>query len=195
MEQRLAALEKDLMETKKELQHYKDEEKSRQVVYISTPTKETPVAQQKPDAVLVQSTNLGDKSTQSTTSMSMKDLGKYIKDEIGFSYNGYFRSGWATTNKGAPKSWATGSLGRLGNEYTSWFDLQFSQRVYDENGRTAHAVVLLDGNVGQSYSAGWFGDNTTNENYMQFSDMYLTTKGFLPFAPEADFWVGKHQRT
>ena len=27
---------------------------------------------------------------------------------------------------------------------------------------------------------------------MQFSDMYVTTKGFLPFAPEADFWVGKH---
>lgn len=22
--------------------------------------------------------------------------------------------------------------------------------------------------------------------------MYVTTKGFLPFAPEADFWVGKH---
>ncbi|MDY8874460.1 carbohydrate porin, partial [Escherichia coli] len=30
------------------------------------------------------------------------------------------------------------------------------------------------------------------ENFMQFSDMYVTTKGFLPFAPEADFWVGKH---
>lgn len=27
---------------------------------------------------------------------------------------------------------------------------------------------------------------------MQFSDMYVTTQGFLPFAPEADFWVGKH---
>ncbi|MCS5960375.1 hypothetical protein LNP74_12780 [Klebsiella pneumoniae subsp. pneumoniae] len=22
--------------------------------------------------------------------------------------------------------------------------------------------------------------------------MYVNTKGFLPFAPEADFWVGKH---
>ena len=28
---------------------------------------------------------------------------------------------------------------------------------------------------------------------MQFSDIYLTTRGFLPFAPEADFWVGKHK--
>jgi maltoporin len=33
---------------------------------------------------------------------------------------------------------------------------------------------------------------STGENYMQFSDMYVNTTGFLPFAPEADFWVGKH---
>ncbi|WP_282058339.1 carbohydrate porin, partial [Escherichia coli] len=32
-----------------------------------------------------------------------------------------------------------------------------------------------------------------NDNIMQFSDIYLTTRGFLPFAPEADFWVGKHK--
>lgn len=51
---------------------------------------------------------------------------------------------------------------------------------------------MLDGNVGQQYSSGWFGDNAGGENYMQFSDMYVNTKGFLPFAPEADFWVGKH---
>ena len=28
---------------------------------------------------------------------------------------------------------------------------------------------------------------------MQFSDIYLTTRGFLPFAREAEFWVGKHK--
>lgn len=27
---------------------------------------------------------------------------------------------------------------------------------------------------------------------MQFSNIYLTTTGFLPFAPKADFWVGKN---
>ncbi|MGC6745904.1 carbohydrate porin [Escherichia coli] len=47
---------------------------------------------------------------------------------------------------------------------------------------------MMDGNVGQQYSTGWFGDNAGGENFMQFSDMYVTTKGFLPFAPEADFW-------
>ncbi len=36
-----------------------------------------------------------------------------------------------------------------------------------------------------------FGDNAGGENFMLFSDMYVTTKGFLAFAPEADFWVGK----
>ena len=53
---------------------------------------------------------------------------------------------------------------------------------------TVDAVVMMDGNVGQQYSTGWFGDNAGGENFMQFSDMYVTTKGFLPFAPEADFW-------
>ncbi len=47
---------------------------------------------------------------------------------------------------------------------------------------------MLDGNVGQQYSAGWFGDNAGGENYLQFSDMYVNTKGFLPFAREADFF-------
>jgi hypothetical protein len=28
------------------------------------------------------------------SSMTMKDFSKFVKDEIGFSYNGYYRSGW-----------------------------------------------------------------------------------------------------
>ncbi|QOV68845.1 carbohydrate porin [Citrobacter sp. BDA59-3] len=205
IEQRLAALEKDLSETKKELQRYKDEEKNKQAVYFAqtasapapaSATASTAKTTSAPAAVLVQTApapGAQPSKTEDVSSMSIKDLSKFVKDEIGFSYNGYFRSGWATTTNGSPKSWAIGSLGRFGNEYTSWFDLQFSQRVYNENGKSAKAVVMLDGNVGQSYSAGWFGDNSTNENYLQFSDIYLTTTGFLPFAPEADIWVGKHQ--
>ncbi|BDO03344.1 hypothetical protein KAM622c_29310 [Klebsiella quasipneumoniae subsp. quasipneumoniae] len=50
---------------------------------------------------------------------------------------------------------------------------------------------MFDGNVKRQYSAGWFDSNS--ENLMQFSDIYLTTKGFLPFAKDADFWVGKHK--
>ena len=115
-----------------------------------------------------------------------EDFSKFVKDEIGFSYNGYYRSVGGTASHGSPKSWAIGSLGRFGNEYSGWFDLQLKQRVYNENGKRVDAVVMMDGNVGQQYSTGWFGDNA---GFMQFSGY---TKGFLPFAPEADFWVGKH---
>ena len=139
IEQRLAALEKDLSETKKELQRYKDEEKNKQAVYFAqtasapapaSATASTAKTTPAPAAVLVQTApapGAHPSKTEDVSSMSMKDLSKFVKDEIGFSYNGYFRSGWATTTNGSPKSWAIGSLGRFGNEYTSWFDLQFSQ--------------------------------------------------------------------
>lgn len=132
----------------------------------------------------------GDKTT--IESVTLKDISKYIKDDIGFSYQGYFRSGWRTGNHGSPQTYAAGSLGRFGNEMSGWFDLTLNQRVYNQDGRTANAVVTYDGNVGQQYNDAWFGDSA-NENIMQFSDIYLTTRGFLPFAREADFWVGKHK--
>ncbi|CAI8748803.1 carbohydrate porin [Kosakonia quasisacchari] len=122
--------------------------------------------------------------------VTLADISKYVKNDIGFEYSGYFRSGWSTGTRGAPKSYAIGSLGRFGQENSAWFDLQLSQKVYDSGGKVAKAVVMLDGNVGQQYNAGWF--DSTSENVLQFSDIYLTTKGFLPFAPDADFWVGKH---
>lgn len=126
----------------------------------------------------------------SASSMTLADISKYVKDDIGFNYSGYFRSGYAVGNRGSAKSYAIGSLGRFGQENSSWYDLEFSQRVYRDGNKTAKAVVMLDGNVGGQYSAGWF--DSTSDNLLQFSDIYLTTRGFLPFAPEADFWVGKH---
>lgn len=45
--------------------------------------------------------------------MTLKDFSKFVKDEIGFSYNGYYRSGWGTASHGSPKSWAIGSLSTL----------------------------------------------------------------------------------
>jgi len=128
--------------------------------------------------------------TAPVSSMTLSDISKYVKEDIGFNYSGYFRSGYAAGNRGSAKSYAIGSLGRLGQENSSWFDLELSQRVYHEGNKTAKAVVMLDGNVGGQYSAGWF--DSTSDNLLQFSDIYLTTRGFLPFAPEADFWVGKH---
>ena len=79
--------------------------------------------------------------------MTLKDISKYIKDDIGFSYQGYFRSGWGTGNHGSPQTYAAGSLGRFGNEMSGWFDLTLNQRVYNQDGKTANAVVTYDGNV------------------------------------------------
>ena len=79
----------------------------------------------------------------------------------------------------------------FGNQCSGWFDLQLKQRVYNENGKRVDAVVMMDGNVGQQYSTGWFGDNASGRLYAVL-DICDTCKGFLPARPEADFWVGKH---
>ncbi|RUS02320.1 carbohydrate porin [Pectobacterium polaris] len=201
LEKELAANKAELQSTKKELREYKTiaenktqvaanstaKDKTRAVVSVnSSPANHT---------VAASATSSVDVATAANTQqkpLTLDEISKYVKDDIGFSYTGYLRSGWATGTNGSPESYAIGSLGRFGNEHSGWFDLLLTQRVYNKDGKTAHAVVKLDGNVGQQYSAGWFGDNTGNENVLQFSDLYLTTNGFLPFAPEADFWVGKH---
>ncbi len=137
-----------------------------------------------------------EKETEILSELSSKqvhDLALKIKDEIGFNYSGYIRAGVATTTNGGPKDYAIGSLGRYGNENTGWFDLTLSQRVFKDNGREAEAIVTLDGNVSQSNSSGWFGAPSEKGSYLQFSDMYLNTKGFIPSLPETTLWVGKHK--
>lgn len=123
--------------------------------------------------------------------MSIDQLAKAIENEIGFSFHGYFRSGWGTSSNGSPESWANGSLGRFGNEHGSWYDLLFSQKLYDKDGRSAKAVVMMDGNVGESYVKESF--DSDSENMMQFSDIYVSTKGFISAIPDAVFWVGRHK--
>lgn len=223
IEQRLELLETELTENKNELQktkeelgHYKSKVASLQhsiiangyrKAAISEPSKSSPVAdnianengeltQSAENATVKGSQQIAviDSNGEQTTieSVTLKDISKYIKDDIGFSYQGYFRSGWGTGNHGSPETYAAGSLGRFGNEMSGWFDLTLNQRVYNQDGKTANAIVTYDGNVGEQYNDAWFGDSD-NENIMQFSDIYLTTRGFLPFAPDADFWVGKHK--
>ena len=164
VEQRLELLEKALRETQSELKKYKDEEKKKYTPatvnrsvsandqgYAANPFPTSRAA--KPDAVLVKNEEKNASETGSIySSMTLKDFSKFVKDEIGFSYNGYYRSGWGTASHGSPKSWAIGSLGRFGNEYSGWFDLQLKQRVYNENGKRVDAIVMMDGNVGQQYS-------------------------------------------
>ena len=223
IEQRLELLESELSANKKELQKtqsqlstYKDKvavlqksikENEQRKVTAGYPTAASPVAEN----IVNENNEVGEKSapaqvkaTQQVAvintdgkkarveSITMKDLSKFVKDDIGFSYQGYLRSGWGASNHGSSQTYAAGSLGRFGNEMSGWFDLTLNQRVYSQDGKTANAVVTFDGNVGEQYNDAWFGD-TNNENILQFSDIFLTTKGFLPFAPEADFWVGKHK--
>ncbi|EOT1758977.1 MULTISPECIES: carbohydrate porin [Citrobacter] len=223
VEQRLELLESELTANKNELQKTKDElrkyksklaslqqsvvENNYRNTVVSNPSGSSPVAEniKNENGELAQSVaNTQVKGTQQVAvidsngekttieSVTLKDISKYVKDDIGFSYQGYFRSGWGTGNHGSPETYAAGSLGRFGNEMSGWFDLTLNQRVYNQDGKTANAIVTYDGNVGEQYNDAWFGDSD-NENIMQFSDIYLTTRGFLPFAPDADFWVGKHK--
>ncbi|HAT1641441.1 TPA: carbohydrate porin [Raoultella ornithinolytica] len=223
IEQRLELLESELSANKKELQKtqsqlstYKDKvavlqksikENEQRNVTAGYPTATSPVAENianENNEISQRAAPAEVKATQQVAvintdgkkakveSVTMKDLSKFVKEDIGFSYKGYLRSGWGTSNHGSSQTYAAGSLGRFGNEMSGWFDLTLNQRVYNQDGKTANAVVTYDGNVGEQYNDAWFGD-TNNENILQFSDIYLTTKGFLPFAPEADFWVGKHK--
>lgn len=200
IEQRLAALEKDLKETRQELQRYKEQEKQNKTIALVSNHQPRPITANNSSSLAGKSVaSLAEKSvlpattsTENRPTMTIHELSQAVKDDIGFTYSGYFRSGWASGSQGSPKSWAIGSLGRFGNEHTSWYDLILKQRVFNKDGKSAYGVIKLDGNVGQSYSGGWFGEDSSNENKLQFSDIYLTTNGFLPFAPEADFWVGKH---
>lgn len=93
---------------------------------------------------------------------TLKEISEFVKEDIGFAWHGYLRSGWGAASNGSPKEYAIGSLGRFGNEYSSWFDLTFSQRVYEEGGKSAHAVVQLDGNVGAQYGTAWFDKHSEN---------------------------------
>ncbi|MGE0973205.1 carbohydrate porin (plasmid) [Klebsiella sp. WOUb02] len=191
VEQRLELLEKQLAENQQELQSTKQELRKYKAVFDLQPVAGgAGTVAAAPTAAAAESVPVAVSGTTPAQGVTLADISKYVKNDIGFEYSGYFRSGWSTGTRGAPKSYAIGSLGRFGQENSAWFDLQLSQKVYDYGGKVAKAVVMLDGNVGQQYSSGWF--DKDSENLLQFSDIYLTTKGFLPFAPEANFWVGKH---
>lgn len=188
VEQRLEILEKELLTNKDELRVTRSElADSRNKLAELQAT--LPATRQLSDNKTNNETN-NKTNNNAVGNLTLKDISTYVKDDIGFSYQGYLRTGWATSNRGAPQTYATGSLGRFGNELSGWFDLTFNQRVYKNGEKSASAIVTFDGNVGDKYNDAWFDDGS--DNILQFSDIYLTTKGFLPFAPQADFWVGRH---
>ncbi|MGC6745905.1 hypothetical protein ACP0HM_23175 [Escherichia coli] len=89
------------------------------------PIRSRPVVPQNPDAVLVKNEEKNASETGSIySSMTLKDFSKFVKDEIGFELQRLLPFWLGTASHGSPKSWAIGSLGRFGNEYSGWFDLQ-----------------------------------------------------------------------
>ncbi|MDW6004795.1 carbohydrate porin [Vibrio mangrovi] len=131
--------------------------------------------------------------TQEEIDQIVKQVKEEVKKDYGFRYSGYFRAGYATTTDGAPQHYALGSVGRFGNEHTGWYDLKFIQKVFDEEGKTVTAAVTLDGNVSLSKASGWFDAPKADGSYLQYSDMYVTTTGFIPALPGSRLWVGKHK--
>lgn len=144
LETELTENKNELQKTKEELGHYKSKVASLQhsiiangyrKAAISEPSKSSPVAdnianengeltQSAENATVKGSQQIAviDSNGEQTTieSVTLKDISKYIKDDIGFSYQGYFRSGWGTGNHGSPETYAAGSLGRFGNEMSGY---------------------------------------------------------------------------
>ncbi|MBN0872528.1 hypothetical protein JTL93_40530, partial [Pseudomonas aeruginosa] len=93
-------------DTQKELKKYQDQERKRDQIWASwSPPAEGqkrktggatagPKTAVKPDAVLVKNQQPVTDGAPAYSAMTLKDFSKFVKDEIGFSYNGYFRSGW-----------------------------------------------------------------------------------------------------
>ncbi|HDT6555354.1 TPA: carbohydrate porin [Raoultella ornithinolytica] len=124
--------------------------------------------------------------------LTLSQISDYVKNDIGIESHGYMRTGWASTTNGAPTAWAAGSLGRFGNEYDGWYDLFMMKRLYEEDGKSVKAAFNLEGDLGlrrngESFDRGYMGGG-----YGGITALYLSTKGFLPFAPEAEFWLGKN---
>ncbi len=127
--------------------------------------------------------------------VSKQDIPQFTNYSSGTTYNGYFRGQWATGENGVPEQYAIGSVGRFGNEYDypGWFDLYATQELYNENDKLIKAIVVLDGNVGNEQGSEAFSTAGGDAyDYVQFSDMYVTAKGFIPSLPEATLWAGRH---
>ncbi len=99
VEQRLELLEKALKDTQKELKKYQDQERKRDQIWASwSPPAEGqkrktggatagPKTAVKPDAVLVKNQQPVTDGAPAYSAMTLKDFSKFVKDEIGFSYN------------------------------------------------------------------------------------------------------------
>ncbi|NDL62108.1 carbohydrate porin [Acerihabitans arboris] len=200
LEQRVELLEKQLTLTQQKLQVYEEKEakESRVAETASNSVESGKIAVAKPDAKPnLQSSALApnvfaEKNEPTLSAESLKKISQYVQDDAGFKYSGYLRSGWASTTNGGPKSWAAGSLGRFGNEYDGWYDLTFRKRAWREGNKSISAIAQLEGDLFLAQSDETYDKGYSGGGMGKMNKLYVETKGFIPFAPDAIFWIGKN---
>ena len=116
----------------------------------------------------------------------------------GIEFNGYFRAGVNTTNKGGSVDYRVNDLGRYGNENTGWYTLFLGDEIFNKDNHSVNVVTGLEGNTGltKAFEPNGLPQNQGNlraqdRSYNSFTNLYAEFIGFLPFAPEAHLWVGK----
>lgn len=192
LEQRMEMLEAQLRITQQKLQVYEDKEHAQQQALATA----APAASQKGAPAAASATVLtasaAPTESPELSSDALKKISKYVQDDTGFKYSGYFRSGWASTTNGGPKSWGVGSLGRFGNEYDGWYNLSLKKRAWREGDKSIWANVQFEGDLGLTQSNESFEKGMAGGGMGKLSKLYVEGNGLLPFAPEASVWVGKH---
>lgn len=112
-----------------------------------------------------------------------------ISNSYALDFHGYGRGGFSGSTNGDQQVWATGKLGRLGNEADGDLILLLSQDIYkDDQGKSFSAVTKFE-NVSAMKKENEMVDIGSNNFGM--TDFYITAKGMLPFDPGATIWAGK----
>lgn len=194
LEQRMEALEAQLRVTQQKLQAYEEKEKAQQKAdNAQQNTVTTPISPAvMPSGMATQTVAVAPKDEPELSPTTLTKISQYVQDDTGFKYSGYFRSGWATTTNGGPKSWAVGSLGRFGNEYDGWYNLSLKKRAWRDGNKSIWANVQFEGDLGLTQSNESFEKGMSGGGMGKLSKLYVEGNDLLPFAPGASFWVGKH---
>lgn len=104
-------------------------------------------------------------------------------------FHGYVRGGLSGSTNGDQQIWATGKLGRLGNETDGDWIVMLSQDIYkDEQGKSFGVVSKFEG-VSALKKETELVDSVNTVFGM--TDFYVTAKGVLPFDSGATVWAGK----
>jgi hypothetical protein len=141
IEQRMEVMEAQLRATQQKLQMYEEREKAQQHAVAASTISTAPQS-----VATTQTAAIAPTAEPELSPGTLKRISQYVQDDSGFKYSGYFRSGWATTTNGGPKSWGVGSLGRFGNEYDGWYNLALKNghgvTGINPSGQTCNSKVI-----------------------------------------------------